>query len=67
MSTDDMPADVDPEAMLTLSDDRTAVRLSLPLLPIVGLPEPLKVHMDWDAETVDAMMARLAVLRARML
>jgi hypothetical protein len=35
-------------------------------LPIAGLPEPLKVHMDSDAATVDAMVARLMALRAQM-
>jgi hypothetical protein len=49
------------------SPDGIKVQPTLPPLPIAGLPEPLKVHMDWDAETVDAMMARLAALRKQML
>ena len=66
MRKDMMPVAAEPEAMLKLSADHRAVRLTLPPLPITGLPEPLNVHMEWDAETVDAMVARLAVLRKQM-
>jgi hypothetical protein len=62
-----MPIAADPETMLTLSADRRMVRLALPPLPIDGMPEPIKVNMDWDAETVEAITDRLLVLRAQML
>jgi hypothetical protein len=31
------------------------------------MPEPLQVKIDLDAEAVDALIARLSVLRAEML
>jgi hypothetical protein len=63
----EMPIDVAQEQMWTLSADLRAVRLSLPPLPLVGLPEPLKVHMEFDAMTVDEILQRLTLLRASML
>jgi hypothetical protein len=39
------------------------MRFSLPPLPLAGLPEPLKVHMDFDAMTVDEILQRLTLLR----
>jgi hypothetical protein len=44
-----------------------SIRFHLPPLPIVGLPGPLRVHLDFDAEALDEIMDRLAVLRAQML
>jgi hypothetical protein len=38
--------------------DRKTVRLALPPLPVAGLPESVKVHMDFDAETADAQAAQ---------
>jgi hypothetical protein len=67
MSDDMMPFEADEAVMWTLSGDRETVRLVLPPLPIEGMPEPLQVKMDFDAEAVDAIIARLTVLRARML
>ena len=61
MSDDMMPFEADETVMWTLSDDRETVRLALPALPIVGMPEPLQVRMDFDAEAVDAIIARLRV------
>ena len=52
---------------MTLSEDKRYVRLSLPPLPIEGLPEPARVNMDFDAGTIDQIIERLSVLRARML
>jgi len=43
------------------------VRMELPPLPVAGLPEPLKVHLDFDAASVDAMLQRLTELRIQML
>jgi len=36
------------------------------LLPLVGLPEPLRVHMDFEGEAIDAMIERLVALRRQM-
>jgi hypothetical protein len=66
MPDDQMPVDIDPAKHLTLHNAET-VRFSLPLLPIEGLPEPLSIHLDFDRETVEALMERLTTLYARML
>jgi hypothetical protein len=63
----DMEADMPAERMWTLSDDLETVRLQLPPLPIDGMPEPLRVHLDFDAVMVDDILHRLTVLRAQML
>jgi hypothetical protein len=49
------------------SADRKLVRLTVPPLRLVGMPEPLAVYMDFDAKTVDAMLERLSILRSQML
>lgn len=51
----------------TLTTDRKLLCLNVPELPILGLPQPLRVTMHFDARTVDAMLERLTVLRAQML
>jgi hypothetical protein len=53
--------------MWTLDADRRIVRLSVPEVPIPGLPQPLKVTIEFDARTIDAMLERLTILRAQML
>jgi hypothetical protein len=63
---DMMPIAADQETLWTLSDDRKMVRMALPPLPIAGMPEPIKVSMDFDAATVDAILERLTVLRSQM-
>ncbi len=59
-----MPFEVD--LMWPLSDDCTIFRLALPPLPLENLPEPLKVHLDFDAESIDAILERLTMLRGQM-
>lgn len=59
--------DFDLHATWKLNDERTRVRLDLPPIPLAGLPEPLKVSMDFDAEQVDEMIGHLLHLRAKML
>jgi hypothetical protein len=61
------PVRANQATMWTLSTDRKLVRLAVPPLPIVGMPEPLAVYMDFDAKTVDAMLERLSILRSQML
>jgi hypothetical protein len=56
-----------PEQMWTLSPDRRQVRMAVPLLSIEGMAEPLRLHLDFDAETADAILERLTVLRSQML
>ena len=68
MTTNDMMQfEAETEQMWTLSDDRELVRLALPALPLEGLPEPLRVHLDFTAEAVDEILERLTELRSRML
>jgi hypothetical protein len=67
MDQDDvLPVDVAKEMVWTLSPDRKTVRLSLPPLPLDGLPDPIKVDMDLDVATVDAILDRLVDLRSQM-
>jgi hypothetical protein len=62
-----MPIEHDQAQMWQLSADRRSVRMELPGLPINGMPEPLRVKIDFDAGTIDDMIARLLVLRTQML
>jgi len=61
------PVHTDQSTMWTLSADRKFVRLAVPPLRLVGFPKPLAIYMDFDAESVDAMLERLTVLRSQML
>jgi hypothetical protein len=63
---DMMPIAAEQETMWTLSDDRKMVRMAVPPLPVAGMPKPIKVMMDFDAATVDAILERLTVLRSQM-
>jgi hypothetical protein len=68
MKNEDMrPIVAEHEFMWTLSADRKTVRLTLPPLSLDGIPEPISIHMNFDAETVDEMLERLSFLRSRML
>ena len=53
--------------MWTLNDDRESVKLSLPHLPLHGLPAPLRVTIDFEADMVEEMLALLMLLRRQML
>ena len=61
-----MPIETDPETMWALTADRQAVRLTVPPLPLVGLSEPLRVHLDFEADAIDVMIERLVTLRQQM-
>jgi hypothetical protein len=65
--TDMMAIEHDQSQMWRLSTDRRKVRMELPGLSIEGMPEPLRVKIDFDAGVVDQMIERLLVLRAHML
>jgi hypothetical protein len=62
-----MPVEMPTKEMWTLSEDRKSVRLAVPSLPIAGLPQPLRVNIDFAADMVDAIIDRLTELRAQML
>ena len=64
--SDGMPVDLSSAEMFTLLD-RETVRLQLPVLPVIGMEEPLRIHLDFDAAAVDEMLERLTMLRAQML
>jgi len=55
-----------PAGMFTLLD-REKMRLQLPDLRVTGSAEPLRIHLDFDAASVDDMLERLTLLRAQML
>jgi hypothetical protein len=62
-----MPIEMLQSQMWTLSADQKTVREQIPPILLAGLPKPVVVHLDFNAETVDAMLERLTVLRAQML
>ena len=43
------------------------MRALLPPLRLAGASQPLSIYYDMDAEAVDALMQRLAEVRAQML
>jgi hypothetical protein len=64
--SDGMPVERGPAEMFTLHN-RETVRLQLPDLPLEGAAEPLRIFLDFDAESVDEVLERLTVLRTQML
>ena len=64
--SDSMLADMPPNRMWTLSD-RLKVRPQVQPLLLDGLPEPLRIDLEFDAGMVDEILQRLTVLRAAML
>lgn len=68
MSDDDrMSVEAEQEMVWKLTEDRRNVRLALPLLPLAGRKKSLQLFLDFDAESVDAMIDRLMMLRSQML
>ena len=51
---------------LVLSDDRASVRFHLPPLPVDGLAEPLRIHLDFDAAMVEILLERLTTMYNQM-
>ena len=63
--SDGMPVEV--RQMFTLLD-RETVRLQLPALPMAGIAEPLRIHLDFDADCGrrDDRAADCAALRSAL-
>jgi len=61
----EMPVHIDPRQTLTLHEHHT-VRLHLPPLHMAGVKEPLRIHLDFDAETVWLLIERLQELHRQM-
>jgi hypothetical protein len=66
MSQESMPLETPPEEMWTLSADRKTVRLDIPAIPVAGVGDAIRIHLDFDAHGADEVLKRLIVLRARM-
>jgi hypothetical protein len=49
----------------SLATTASAVRLSLPGLPVEGAPRPVHINIDFDASVVDLIIDRLTMLRLR--
>ncbi len=62
-----MLADLNAEQMWTIAGDRATVRMQIPPLVLAGFPEPLRIHLDFDAGMIDDILRHLTVLRSRML
>jgi len=62
----DMPIEIDPVEMWTLSEDARRIFLELPPLVLAETGEPVRVRMRFDADTIDGILERLTVLRMRM-
>lgn len=67
MSPTPLPLNTAQEQMWTLAGDCRSVHMTLPPLPVAGMPEPLIVHVEFDTRTIDEILQRLSVLRAKML
>lgn len=58
--------ELDSETMWTLSTDKTTLSLNMQVPAVGGLDEPLNVSVEFDPDSVDAMIEQLLSLRARM-
>jgi hypothetical protein len=61
-----MAIEIDPVEMWNLNEDSSRICLELPLLSFEEISEPIQVRLRFDAETIDAMLERLTLLRRRM-
>jgi len=61
------PVSVTQAEMWVLSADRQTVRFNIPPVRLAGRAEPLKLHLDCDAQAVDEVLERLTLLRSEML
>jgi hypothetical protein len=64
MSEDTTVIDTPVAEMWTLSPDR--VQLDVPPVAIAGLSDPVRIRLDFDADSVGEILRRLIVLRSRM-
>ena len=62
-----MPIEDDQAEMWQLSADKRSVRMKLPVISVDGLSKPVRVKIDFDAGTIEQIIERLTVLRAKML
>jgi len=62
-----VPIEAEQKQIGVLLPGRKKVRMMVPDLPIAGLSQPLRVHMDFDTGTVDQILDRLTILRSQML
>lgn len=53
--------------LLSLTPERTLVRLHLPPVRLDGVAKAVDVHLEFDARSVDALLQRLSELRVQML
>ena len=60
-----MAANIHIGDLWTLNEDRRSVKLSLPPIPFEGLPEQLRLTVDFEADMVEDMIQRLTEIRAR--
>ena len=51
---------------ITCEDDGRVARLRLPHLELAGVRKPVNIYMDMGAEDVEALLQRLAEIRAQM-
>jgi hypothetical protein len=61
-----MPIGTTQAQLWRLSPDRRTVRLQLPPLRLAGQENPVDIHLDFEADTVDEMLQRLTELRMQM-
>jgi len=61
-----LPVEESTATMFTLLDPKT-MRVQLPALSVDGLPDPLRIQLDLNAQMVDEILLRLTVLRLAML
>ena len=69
MSNDDgrMPLEHVSVVTCEVSADQRMVRMHLPPMQLAGVRKPISIYVDMDAEAVEALLLRLAEVRARML
>ena len=53
--------------MWRLVADRRTVRMNLPPIRLSGVKDPVSLHLDLDASTIDEILTRLTELRTQML
>ncbi len=65
-ANDPVVLELDPETMWALSEDRTSISLNMVVPAVAGLCEPLTISIDFDRESIDLIIERLADLRGQI-